>query len=284
MAVLQAVISPDREKAVGGGDITIENGALLPEIGPLGTAADVKEEYLSDQITNYVVRPGDTLGGIAKMFDVTEGTIAIANGLKRGQPLTIGTTLTILPISGVEYIIKKGDTLKGITKKFGADMDEIATYNGVTEETILAVGDLLMIPGGEIVLGAPDQTKTKPKIYRGPEYVGYYLRPISGGRKTQGIHGRNGVDLATATGAPIMASANGVVIVSRNSGWNGGYGKYVVISHPNGTQTLYSHNSKNLVIAGEQVKQGQTIALIGSTGRSTGPHIHFEIRGAKNPF
>ena len=110
------------------------------------------------------------------------------------------------------------------------------------------------------------------------------MKPISGGRKSQGIHGHNGVDLAAPVGTPIMASASGKVIISRTGGYNGGYGTYVVISHSNGTQTLYAHMSDNYVTVGESVSQGQTIGEIGMTGRTTGPHIHFEVRGASNPF
>jgi murein DD-endopeptidase MepM/ murein hydrolase activator NlpD len=91
----------------------------------------------------------------------------------------------------------------------------------------------------------------------GPSYPGYYMRPIIGGRKSQGIHGHNGVDLAAPVGTPIYAAAGGSVIVSiANGGWNGGYGNYVVISHPNGTQTLYAHNSANLVSVGDKVSRG----------------------------
>jgi len=286
LAVLQATVSPDRDAGKGGGDVTIENNtALVPEIGPLGTPSDIKSEYLSDQIFNYVIRKGDTLGGIAKMFHISANTIIWANDLKSGAPLSEGDTLVILPVSGVEYIIKKGDTLKGIAKKFNGDIDEIGIFNGITEETILAIGDEIIIPDGEISsVSGSGQSKPKTNRYSGPEYAGYYLRPITGGRKTQGLHGNNGVDLATYTGAPIMASADGTVIISRNSGWNGGYGKYIVIRHPNGTQTLYSHNSDNIVTAGQQVTQGQVIGYVGSTGKSTGPHVHFEVRGAKNPF
>ena len=81
-----------------------------------------------------------------------------------------------------------------------------------------------------------------------------------------------------------MASASGEVIISRAGGWNGGYGSYVVIKHSNGTQTLYAHNSRNNVSVGDYVNQGDIIAFVGSTGKSTGPHVHFEIRGARNPF
>jgi murein DD-endopeptidase MepM/ murein hydrolase activator NlpD len=81
-----------------------------------------------------------------------------------------------------------------------------------------------------------------------------------------------------------MASASGVVIISRTSGWNAGYGNYIVIKHDNGTQTLYGHLSKNLVGVGEVVTQGQVIGQMGRTGKATGVHVHFEIRGAANPF
>jgi murein DD-endopeptidase MepM/ murein hydrolase activator NlpD len=92
------------------------------------------------------------------------------------------------------------------------------------------------------------------------------------------------VDLAAPIGTPIMASAEGDVIISKNYGWNGGYGEYVVISHPNGTQTLYAHMSSNLAYQGMHVYKGQVIGFVGSTGKSTGSHLHFEVRGAKNPF
>ena len=81
-----------------------------------------------------------------------------------------------------------------------------------------------------------------------------------------------------------MASAEGDVLISKSSGWNGGYGEYVVIKHANGTQTLYAHMSGVSVSVGDHVDQGQTIGNMGSTGKSTGTHVHFEIRGARNPF
>jgi len=107
-------------------------------------------------------------------------------------------------------------------------------------------------------------------------------------RRTQGAHhGVKAVDLGAPTGTPIWASASGVVVVSKpgnsKNPWNGGYGKFVVIEHPNGTHTLYSHMSQIFVKQGEYVKQGQEIGLVGSTGRSTGPHLHFEVWGAHNP-
>ncbi|MBI3075361.1 MAG: M23 family metallopeptidase, partial [Parcubacteria group bacterium] len=107
---------------------------------------------------------------------------------------------------------------------------------------------------------------------------------VSGGRKTQGLHGFNGVDIGAPYGTPVYAAAAGTVIVSRPSGWNGGYGQYVVISHSNGTQTLYSHMGSIVASEGAYLEQGQILGYVGSTGRSTGPHLHFEVRGARNPF
>jgi murein DD-endopeptidase MepM/ murein hydrolase activator NlpD len=109
---------------------------------------------------------------------------------------------------------------------------------------------------------------------------------------TQGLHGYNAVDIGTPIGTPIYAAATGQVIVARSSGWNGGYGNYIVISHDNGTQTLYAHLSQVLVSEGGSVAQGQTIGLSGNTGDvfpaptaahpNSGAHLHFEVRGAHN--
>lgn len=108
--------------------------------------------------------------------------------------------------------------------------------------------------------------------------------PIPGATRSQGLHGYNGVDFAAPLGTPVYASDGGAVLVSRSSGWNGGYGLYVVIKHSNGTQTLYAHLSKTAVTAGSSVSQGQVVGYVGNTGRSTGNHLHFEVRGAQNPF
>jgi murein DD-endopeptidase MepM/ murein hydrolase activator NlpD len=113
---------------------------------------------------------------------------------------------------------------------------------------------------------------------------GYYIHPVPGSVVTQRSHGYNAVDFGAPTGTYIFASASGRVVTSVNSGWNGGYGKFIVIEHPNGTRTLYSHLSSVIISRGQQVVQGQVIGYMGSTGRSTGSHLHFEIRGAHNPF
>ena len=261
---------------------------MVSESGPSGTLADIGDSVNTGQISKYVVRKGDTLSGIAKMFGVSTNTIVWANDAKT---LKEGQILIILPVSGTIHTVVKGDTLGSIAKKYKADSNEILQFNNLDSDSALVVGDSIIIPDGiegvTKVSGATVKSVTGSNPYRGgsgPYYPGYYIRPIVGGVKTQGLHGYNGVDLASSIGTPIMAAASGEVIISRSSGWNGGYGQYVVISHNNGTQTLYGHMSKNLVSDGEYVTQGQVIGLMGSTGKSTGPHVHFEVRGAKNPF
>jgi murein DD-endopeptidase MepM/ murein hydrolase activator NlpD len=285
MTLLKSVASLDPSAARGGGDIVVVGGsALLPETGPSGTIADIEENHGST-ISVYVVRPGDTLSAISKMFGVTASTIIGANDIKGGviQP---GQTLIIFPISGLQHIVKSGDTVASIAKKYKADTDEILQYNNLDENVALKVGDTVFIPDAELpavaVVGSPRTSGLRGA--NGPNYVGYYMKPIVGAVKTQGLHGYNGIDLGAPVGTPIYASASGDVIISKNSGWNGGYGEYIVISHANGTQTLYGHLSGTVVGVGYHVAQGQLIGFSGNTGKSTGPHLHFEVRGAKNPF
>lgn len=288
--LLRPNLSPDAG-ARGGGDITIvEESALLPDSGPLGTSGDLVDETPNDQISVYVVRKGDSISQIAKMFSVSPNTIIWANDIKGGV-IVEGQTLVILPISGIQYTIKSGDTIKRIASRYGADIDEILKFNGIALETKLDVGETIIIPDGEgVAVKGSETPKSSAPTSRlrgtsGPSYDGYYLRPILGGYRSQGLHGYNGVDLAgVPSGSPVVASATGDVIISRQGGWNGGYGNYIVIQHENGTQTLYSHLKSNVAEAGWHVVRGQVIGYVGATGKVTGTHLHFEIRGAKNPF
>lgn len=297
MPLLQAAKNSDPSISKSQENINIvDQNAILANSGPMGTILDIKNTP-STQISIYTVREGDSLSAIAEMFNVDVNTIKFANDIKKGSQIMAGDSLVILPIPGVRYTVKKGDTLKLIAKKFGGDEDEISQFNDLDPKKELADGDTIIVPNGEFTghiesapavpsapkHGAPPTPKKKI-LPAAPNYAGYYLRPISGGVKTQGIHGYNGVDLAASCGEPIYAAAEGDVIISKSSGWNGGYGEYVVISHVNGTQTLYSHNSENEVLVGDHVLRGQMIGYIGETGHATGCHVHFEVRGAKNPF
>lgn len=288
--LLSAPQSADPSFGTGGAVVSMVDGSsLLPVVGPMGSSADI-ETYKLDQITTYTVRKGDTLSAIADMFGVSVDTILWANDIKSADGVKIGDVLVILPISGVQYTVKKGDTIEGIAKKLKSDVGDIAAFNDMEPDGSLEIGSTIIIPEGKLNTPAssgnqaPRTNTTSRRYAGGPDLGGYFLRPIEGGRKTQGIHGFNGVDLADSCGEPVYASASGDVTIARKTGWNGGYGEYIVITHPNGTQTLYSHLSSVLVSAGWHVTRGMKIGTIGSTGRSTGCHVHFEVRGAKNPF
>lgn len=292
ISLLENTTNYNINAAVGGGDITVVGGeALMSENGPSGTIADIGDSTNTGQISKYTVRRGDTLSAVAKMFGVSSNTIVWANNLN-SKTLKEGQELVILPVSGTIHTIVGGDTLKNIAKKYKGDLDEIAQFNELDINVKLVVGQTIIIPDGESSVITSTVGKTtastkltaKPHDTNGPNYQGYYIRPVVGGVKTQTLHGYNAIDIGIPVGSPILASAAGEVIISKTSGWNSGYGRYIVISHYNGTQTLYGHLSENLVVEGQTVSQGQYIGLTGNTGKSTGPHIHFEIRGAKNPF
>lgn len=274
---------------------TVGGSALLADAGPSGGMADVnQDEYDHGQISIYVVREGDTFSSIATMFDVSVNTILWANDLPRGSKLSVGQTLVILPVSGVQYIVKKGDTIAGITKKYKGDIDEVYAYNGIDEGDTLEVGSTVIIPDGEVPTATPTYRPATSKIRgaSGPSYDGYYRAPFASYRRSQGLHGWNGVDLVSydGVGAAVGAAAAGQVFFVKQGcalgyrACGGGYGNYVVINHSNGTQTLYGHLKSVLVRVGDQVSQGQVIGTEGNTGRSTGTHLHFEVHGARNPF
>ena len=287
--VLQPATNLDPNPNKGGGDIQVtpDGKALVAEVGPSGTQADIEATPTNNgQISIYVVRPGDTLSEIAEMYDVTANTVLWANDLKSSKDIHPGDTLVILPIEGVQHKVVKGETLASIVKKYKGDMAEVLAYNGLSSGAKVSVGDELIIPHGveSAAIVASASVTSSLKSAGGPTLSGYYLRPIAGGRKTQGLHGYNGIDFGTPVGTQIMASAAGSVVIARSSGYNGGYGAYIVVQHSNGTQTLYAHLSQVYIGVGAQVSQGQVIGLSGNSGRSTGAHLHFEVRGATNPF
>ncbi|MEI6191141.1 MAG: peptidoglycan DD-metalloendopeptidase family protein [bacterium] len=274
-------VAPYSSLAIDGGE------ALLPEVGP-STVAPEKVDNSNGQISTYVVHKGDTFAGIAKMFGVSTNTVLWANDLNKNSILKEGQVLVILPISGVIHDVVKGDTLSSIAKKYGGDVGEIAQFNDMIVTDGLVIGEQIIIPDGEVSSSITTNKKTTT-VYNVPNYNSYYAQPFSNGpriHQTQGLHGyrNSSVDYGMPVGTPLSAAAGGTVIISRNSGWNGGYGNYVIIQHSNNTQTIYAHMSSTIVRVGQTVSQGQLIGYSGNSGNSTGPHLHLEVRGAKNPF
>ena len=274
--------------------VIIDGKALKPTISPLSVTGGVEYfEISSEDISIYIVRKGDSLSQIAEMFDVSVNTILWANDLKRNEKIGIGDILFILPVSGVKHIITKGQTLSKIAKLYKVNILTITGFNGISKSTKLKIGDELIIPEAQMptddVANKSSGSKSKPSLYYATGKLknvsGYFINPVPDfKRKSQGLHGPGyrGIDLAARTGKRVLASANGQVLLARK-GYNGGYGYMVIIQHPNGTKTLYAHLSRITTKTGAQVSQGGVVGYIGSTGRSTGPHLHFEVFNAKNP-
>ena len=287
VTVLTAAQNSEPHDARGGSDVLAQDGVLV-STGPVGADEITASRTNGGEISVYVVRAGDSLSEIAGMFGVTSNTILWANDLPRASAIKPGDTLIILPIAGVRHVVKSGDTLSTIARKYKGNAEEILSYNQLQNDTDLVVGDTLVIPGGALhVASAPLSTKTASKnstIKNTATGGNAFSHPIPGAVKTQGIHGSNGVDFGAGIGTTIRAAAAGQIIVAKSTGWNGGYGNYIVIKHANGTQTLYAHLSRVDVGVGASVVAGESIGASGNSGKSTGPHLHFEVRGGKNPF
>jgi murein DD-endopeptidase MepM/ murein hydrolase activator NlpD len=295
---LEPSVSPSsiNPKKDGGIDNSVEvnifsDNALFPTASP-------KEETFpgtgggdfEGDLEIYVVRSGDTVATVAELFGVSTDTVLSANDLPKGSKLKTGQILLILPYSGVEHTVAKGETLQGIAGKYKVDIDDILSANDIEDGSSIVVGAKLMIPGGNILNSSGSSRGSGSGGYKGggssniPSVIGYFANPVPGSVKSRGVKvGHKGVDFAAPTGTPIHASAEGVVLIAR-TGYNGGFGTYVVIQHPNGVKTLYAHMSKLGTTPGSRVSQGDVIGYVGNTGRSTGPHTHFETIGAKNPF
>jgi len=232
-------------------------------------------------IITYTVQSGDSVHAIADRFSISPETIMWSNGELELHPdmLKIGQGLTILPLSGVYHKVAKGDTLESLAKKFKVEPEAIAEYhlNDLIPPYNLASGQMLVIPGGE-----KPYVPRRVSRYAGPipadasKGVGIFGWPVSG-RITQkywSLH--RAIDIGAVIGTPVVAADSGYVMYA---GWdNSGYGNLIIIDHSNGYRTLYAHLSAFDVATGQSVAKGTRIGAVGSTGRSTGAHLHFEIR------
>lgn len=272
----QVLLNPEDEES----SILVSDSLNRPAIAQTPKPRDARKEVI-----NYVVLGGDTISSIAQDFGISVETILWENNLTARSVIRPGNTLKILPQTGLMHIIAKNETISSISKKYNVSADSIILANNLDEDEVLKLNQKIFIPGGKKII-VP--TPTRRPSYTGTSIAksipttpsttysgGKLLWPTVGHRITQYYSWKHkGLDIANKTGTPLYAAESGSV---ERSGWNNGYGYNVVINHGGGLKTLYAHASKLHVKAGDSVNRGDIVADMGSTGWSTGPHIHFEV-------
>lgn len=260
----------------------VETLALVNELSDPNSIRPGQKLLISvSEFLDYTIQRGDSLWTISVAFGVSVDDIVRVNSISDPSRIKAGQVLAIpLGVGGVgvqpyiDYTVTRGDTLWDIAKMYRVSVNAVSAANPGVVATRLRVGDVIKVPLGEYARSLGSSTAPK------------YIWPVSGGRITseygwrtdpftreRSYHG--GTDIGLPEGTPIYASGAGVVI---EAGPKGNYGNAVVIQHDDGLVTLYGHASKVLVSKGQRVAQGQLIARVGSTGRATGPHLHFEVR------
>ena len=233
-------------------------------------------------IETYIVEEGDTLGRIADSFGLSLSTILWSNGLSYNSTIRPGQELKILPVDGVLYKVKSGDTLSRIARNYGVDAGEILTQNQLASADRLSIGAELLLPGGEppSPVSTSRSSASITSLFSAPsktisEDADGWVWPTDWRVITQYFTWRHtGIDIDGNYSTFSYAARGGVVIYS---GWRGGYGLTVEVDHGDGYVTRYAHHSKNFVDVGDVVSVGDTLAQTGTTGRSTGTHLHFEV-------
>lgn len=257
-------------------DFAMEGKVDYDESGNLLDAIKTNTIYTKPvSYQTYKVQKGDTISGITKKFGLSNiSTLISVNDIGNVRQLASGQKLKIPSIDGIIYTIKKGDSLDSIVKNYNVKLETLIDVNELESE-ILISGEQLFIPGvamdskslkeamGELFI-MPIKAK-----FRWTSPYGSRIDPIAG---VKSFH--TGTDMACPTGTPIYASMSGTI---STTGVNRVYGNYVIIDHGNGYQTLYAHMSKIIAKKGQWVSQGTRIGLVGSTGYSTGPHLHFTV-------
>lgn len=248
-----------------------------PYEGSLGTVISIKPR---DKIENYAVKSGDTLGSIAQKFDISLDTVKWANNLK-SDTIKPGEMLKIPPITGVVHTVKSGDTIYSIAKKYKSNAQNIVNFpfNDFTDlDTFaLSVGQTLYVPDGVI-----EEEKAVPsaqyfaQIQAGVKGSSDFIWPTSGIITQYPVWYHMAVDIANNAAPSILASDTGTVTYAGCVSY--GYGCSIIVDHGNGYQSLYAHLSSIGVSPGQVVSKGAQIGVMGSTGRSSGTHLHFEIR------
>ncbi len=245
------------------------------EFSDYGIQTQVSEKP-RDTVITYKAAKGDTLSSIADKFSVSQDTIRWANDLVNDD-VSVGQELKIPPVTGIVHKVAEGETIQTIAKKYKTEPQKIINFPfndfADLETFALSVGQTLIVPDGVQPQAAP--------IVLSPQYAavpssGRLLWPTTGVITQYPVWYHMAYDIANPATPGILAAENGVVI---KIGWERyGYGNFVVIDHGGGLSTLYAHLSEAYVKVGDQVSRGQVIAKMGNTGRSTGPHVHFETR------
>jgi len=244
------------------------------------TATTVSEK-MRDKIMEYQVHEGDTVSTIAEKFGISEETILWQNSLSKTSSIKVGQTIQVLPVTGISHKVSKGDTVYSISKRYDTSSQGIVDfpYNTFTnDETFeLAVGQIVVVPDGIQPAAQASTPRFRRTVPNAGTVVasGNFVWP-AGGSITQNYtwyHG--GIDIANRAAPGIAAADAGTVEYAGCLGW--GYGCHVKINHGNGYTTLYAHLSSYGVSVGQTVGRGAIIGRMGSTGRSTGTHLHFEV-------
>jgi murein DD-endopeptidase MepM/ murein hydrolase activator NlpD len=238
-----------------------------------------------DKAIGYTVQRGDTVSIIAQKFGISQDTIRWANDLS-GDYINVGDSLQILPVTGIAYKVQSGDTVYSIAKKFATDPQKIVDFpfnDFANPETFsLVSGQMLVVPDG---IKPSEQPFIKQQVYiaQGPSSTSFsasgFTWPIHGIISQFASWYHMALDITGPNGTPIVAAKSGVVSEVNTGGWNYGYGNDVVIDDGGGYSSLYAHMAAANVSPGQQVVGGSTvIGWVGMTGRTTGAHVHFEIR------
>ncbi len=302
MTLLESSVNPDIAGSSTAKEAPIvvidESDALLPIPSPMGPSADIAQYASNAKISTYTVRKGDTLGGIAKKFKTTESTITLSNtDLKKSDLLKVGQKLVIVPLKPqAEVALAKSEAIianpeKIVAKKEKPAVVAVTSVEVDTEEPSITINTDIPSPSAkQPVPSTPTTTPVDPTQPSGQPtgtITGGYIWPFTAGvgRVSQGIHADQAYDFAAPTGTPIHAVQAGTVLIAHPTGYNGGYGKYIVINFNDGRQAIFGHMSKLGVEEGDVVAQGDVIGYVGSTGKSTGPHVHIGFHGSlANPY
>lgn len=287
-AVSQARSRDAAAEAVGAEPELLNQARLLQYQSTLGPEElQPPEPPLPPGLRWYEVGEGDTLWDIAAKLGTSVEQITASNILDREDLISPGKRLLVPIVPGFGYRIKDGDSVSALATRYGIEADAIQTANGIAADQALVPGTIVLLPGAKPPSGGSVRTAAASRSVSGRDSGNWAWPargPITSGFGTRWGRFHEGIDVGVGTGTSVRASRSGRVT---RAGWDGGYGKVVMISHGGGLSTVYAHLSEIDVSVGEQVDQGQVVGLSGNTGNSTGPHLHFEVRvngTQKNPL